>query len=389
MLKSQSPIFVLFIVYLSSRVVFGDIIVYDIAEHVAYNVLKDMPSTFGESIPFDGLEAMLTIANPVDACEAIEPPPTIHNFRGKWVALIARHNCTYERKVRMAQNAKFHGVIVHNIDSDNLIAMTATNTTGIYIPSVFIGAYDANYLKELSSRREFYIIITPDAPFNINTHLLLPFAIVVGILFIVMVIFMVVKCIKDRRRARRHRLPASALNKMVLHKFIKGDPYETCAICLDDFIEGEKLRVLPCAHAYHSKCIDPWLTNNRRVCPICKRKVFAQNEEPCSSDSDTDDDTTPLINASTNQNQSTTGGGTFTVTNEMERARLLLRARILQQMAEEQNFFMFPNSTIINGDSSSDSSDAVSHASRTDDVYVDTRSQNTSNGNNSDHDVVI
>lgn len=58
----------------------------------------------------------------------------------------------------------------------------------------------------------------------------------------------VVKCIKDRRRMRRYRLPSSSLKAIPTSKYKKGDPYETCAICLEDYVEGDKLRLLPCAH---------------------------------------------------------------------------------------------------------------------------------------------
>lgn len=58
------------------------------------------------------------------------------------------------------------------------------------------------------------------------------------------------------------------------------------------------------------KCIDPWLTKNKRVCPICKRKVFAHDEPRQDSDSDSDtDDTTPLIRSGARGTQ----GGTFEV----------------------------------------------------------------------------
>ncbi|CAG8628952.1 1757_t:CDS:1 [Cetraspora pellucida] len=46
---------------------------------------------------------------------------------------------------------------------------------------------------------------------------------------------------------------------------------ETCAICLEDFDDGDKIRELPCRHCYHVECIDPWLTTKSSSCPLCKK----------------------------------------------------------------------------------------------------------------------
>lgn len=48
---------------------------------------------------------------------------------------------------------------------------------------------------------------------------------------------------------------------------------ELCSICLDDFVHGEVVNVLPCGHGYHPDCIQPWLLHRAPYCPLCKKDV--------------------------------------------------------------------------------------------------------------------
>ena len=41
----------------------------------------------------------------------------------------------------------------------------------------------------------------------------------------------------------------------------------TCLICVDDFVDGDRIRTLPCGHDFHPACIDPWLLNRSTACP--------------------------------------------------------------------------------------------------------------------------
>ncbi|KAK1432804.1 hypothetical protein QVD17_09705 [Tagetes erecta] len=52
-----------------------------------------------------------------------------------------------------------------------------------------------------------------------------------------------------------------------------NEPFD-CAVCLCEFSENDKLRLLPtCSHAFHINCIDTWLLSNS-TCPLCRNTLF-------------------------------------------------------------------------------------------------------------------
>jgi hypothetical protein len=49
---------------------------------------------------------------------------------------------------------------------------------------------------------------------------------------------------------------------------------KTCALCIDDYEKGDIIRELKCGHLFHADCVDEWLLQVRRSCPVCNRDAF-------------------------------------------------------------------------------------------------------------------
>ncbi|XP_057474318.1 RING-H2 finger protein ATL72-like [Actinidia eriantha] len=79
------------------------------------------------------------------------------------------------------------------------------------------------------------------------------------------------------------RLAATGLKKSTLHQIpvaVYGSgmniPAMDCPICLGEFMDGEKVRVLPkCHHGFHVRCIDMWLAAHSS-CPTCRQSLVEQ-----------------------------------------------------------------------------------------------------------------
>ena len=70
------------------------------------------------------------------------------------------------------------------------------------------------------------------------------------------------------------------LNKYTLtkDKLINFGTENTCSVCKEDFIIGNKMMDLPCNHYFHEECLMPWL-NQHDSCPICRFELKTDDDD--------------------------------------------------------------------------------------------------------------
>lgn len=238
-------------------------------------------------------------AIPEMACDNVVMPPINETGCSSNFAVVPRGNCSFSEKayyVQFAHPIGYEALIMYNEPGQAPIPMSGSKfAEQIQIPVVMVNYACMESLMGTYSADKGYVVTLKASPgyYDLIKYLV-PFVAIVGFCFIVLFISLVIRLCRERRRLARKRLSKSNLKKIPTKKYKKGDREETCAICLEDFVEGEKLRILPCRHAYHCKCVDPWLTRNRKVCPVCKRKVGPNNGGD-SSDSDSERASTSVV----------------------------------------------------------------------------------------------
>ena len=61
--------------------------------------------------------------------------------------------------------------------------------------------------------------------------------------------------------------------KRVMHVHHYAD--KQCAVCQQDFIQNEFVRILPnCKHVFHKRCIDQWIFRPPHSCPTCREVLL-------------------------------------------------------------------------------------------------------------------
>ncbi|KAB2635991.1 E3 ubiquitin-protein ligase DZIP3-like [Pyrus ussuriensis x Pyrus communis] len=52
---------------------------------------------------------------------------------------------------------------------------------------------------------------------------------------------------------------------------------QDCSICLESFMDGDKLICLPCEHRFHAACLSPW-AHIRGDCPYCRKVIVVDSQ---------------------------------------------------------------------------------------------------------------
>ncbi|KAG0314048.1 hypothetical protein BGZ99_008394 [Dissophora globulifera] len=264
----------------------------------------DRTAAFGPRIPEEGLVLNLIAIETLDADEettACQPVKRMPDS-SSWVALVERGGrCSFIDKVRNMQASGAKAVIVGDNQKNGLITMYAReDTSDVLIPSVFI---TQNHYRELryfnmELGKGFLVKMLPD---EIDWPILdVIIFIILSPAFVVLFLFFLWK-IRMRQQRLADLAPPEVVSNLPIKIFFQSkaqtnDPVE-CVICLEDYKDEDELRVLPCRHEYHVVCIDNWLTNRKKFCPICKRDICVVTE------------TTPLLGSSSSSSSPNPSGG--------------------------------------------------------------------------------
>lgn len=228
---------------------------------------------------------------PADACGPIRIAPNQTKCRNLF-AFVSRsnyaHPCKFSHQAFMVQNfssqSPFKLVVFYNYPGQDPISMEGTELRDkVYLPVLMISHACKEEIVRKYSDPSYRLRVRIDPGYYELFRYLIPFLVVIVFCFALFLITLCVRGCVERRKLNKRRLSKRNLKKIPVKKYRLGDDPDTCAICLECFAPGEKLRHLPCRHVFHCNCIDVWLTQTRKICPLCKRKIGSDSDSECSS----------------------------------------------------------------------------------------------------------
>ncbi|KAG0172742.1 E3 ubiquitin-protein ligase rnf13 [Apophysomyces sp. BC1015] len=232
----------------------------------------DRIAAFGPRLTEEGMEGNLVAPGTEDkrhGCVQVQAPCE------DWIALVERGECSFIEKVRAMQQSGAKAVVVGDRYYNGWVTMYAPgDVSDVHIPSVFVAQHQYQALLHLSElfKQPMTIRMVKD---DMLTWPLLDMLLVVVLSPAVMMLFIYLTWrLRQRQRRKQELAPSDYVTRLPMRAFrrekLKDGDHAECAICLEDYIDDDTLRVLPCRHEFHAVCVDAWLTSHKKFCPICK-----------------------------------------------------------------------------------------------------------------------
>ncbi|XP_004959947.1 receptor homology region, transmembrane domain- and RING domain-containing protein 1 isoform X3 [Setaria italica] len=233
----------------------------------------DIEASFAPGVKASGVNGIVYAAEPLNACS----PLTIN------------------------ADAGFKAAIVYDNENSGVLVSMAGSSSGIHIYAVFVSKASGEVLKKFSGHTDVEVWILPTFENSAWVIMAISFISLLAMSAVLATCFFV-----RRHRIRRdhprnlearefHGMSSQLVKAMPSLIFTKVQEdnctSSMCAICLEDYSFGEKLRVLPCRHKFHAACVDLWLTSWRTFCPVCKQDASSGVSELAATEA------TPLLSS--------------------------------------------------------------------------------------------
>ncbi|XP_036381745.1 E3 ubiquitin-protein ligase RNF43 isoform X2 [Megalops cyprinoides] len=181
--------------------------------------------------------------------------------------------------------------VIFDVTDNAAAAHELQNSDDLPKPVVLVQAKDAEVLMGLVNRNEeamvrIEVMVEVKWP-HYDVGILL--TVVLAVLAIIMIFAFRYRCKSNRNWDSVHQQTMRAINRLETRTYSSQGCSQrfgggrdsgssstsgpVCAICLEEFLDGQDLRIISCSHEFHKECVDPWLLQHR-TCPLCMHNIM-------------------------------------------------------------------------------------------------------------------
>uniref|UniRef100_A0A8C0GVQ4 E3 ubiquitin-protein ligase RNF43 n=1 Tax=Chelonoidis abingdonii TaxID=106734 RepID=A0A8C0GVQ4_CHEAB len=236
-------------------------------------------------------EGKLLQFHPLSLCNTSEDEHTGSGF--VTIVKLERPDRDLHPCLSLANKAKLAGergarAILFDITDDESAADQLRKPRGLSQPVVLIWGHDAELLMGVVNKnREAHVKIeVKEQPAWPDYDVWILLTVLSTVIVIVLIFVARTKCHWNRTQDSLQQQTMQAISRLAIRKYqarcrqaalrdsaSSCSSAPICAICLEEFSEGQELRIISCSHEFHRECVDPWLQQHH-TCPLCMFNII-------------------------------------------------------------------------------------------------------------------